>query len=114
MISNSEGLTMKRRFVFIGVSVLMLVGIIQIGWAMQAGAAHKTIWDGVYTDAQATSGQAVYTQYCAQCHSTNLGGGANQGAPALKGDKFIEAWREDSLDSLFTKIRTTMPRRDPK
>jgi hypothetical protein len=26
----------------------------------------------------------------------------------------MENWREDSLDSLFTKIRTTMPRRDPK
>src|SRR5437867_12523080 len=45
---------------------------------------------------------------------TNLGGGADQGAPPLKGDKFMENWREDSLDSLFTKIRTTMPRRDPK
>jgi mono/diheme cytochrome c family protein len=86
---------------------LMLVPVI-------ATAQNKTVWSGIYTEAQATSGQAVYNQYCAGCHSQNLIGGASQGAPALKGDKFMEAWREDSLESLFTKIRTTMPRRDPK
>jgi cytochrome c553 len=79
-----------------------------------ATAQNKTVWSGIYTEAQATSGQAVYNQYCSGCHSQNLAGGAGQGAPALKGEKFMEAWREDSLESLFTKIRTTMPRRDPK
>src|SRR5436309_16141238 len=107
-------MAMKPGFASGVISVLMIVGIMQVAWAVQTGAAHKTVWDGVYTDAQASGGQALYTQYCARCHSTNLGGGADQGAPPLKGDKFMENWREDSLDSLFTKIRTTMPRRDPK
>ncbi len=74
----------------------------------------KTVWDGVYSASQASSGNAIYTQYCAGCHADNLIGGANQGAPPLKGDKFMENWREDNVDSLFTKILTTMPRRDPK
>src|ERR1044071_7262359 len=75
---------------------------------------HKTVWAGAYTATQAPSGKPIYPQYCPSCHAENLSGGANQGAPPLKGDKFMENWREDNLDSLFTKIRTTMPRRDPK
>jgi len=105
---------MKARFTTVAISILMVAGIAQVARAMQAGGAPKTVWDSVYAEAQASGGQALYTQYCARCHSTNLGGGADQGAPPLKGDKFMENWREDSLDSLFTKIRTTMPRRDPK
>jgi mono/diheme cytochrome c family protein len=86
----------------------------EVTFAQTAAAQPKTVWDGAYSAAQATSGNAIYTQYCAGCHAANLIGGANQGAPPLKGDKFMEAWREDSLESLYTKIRTTMPRRDPK
>ncbi len=82
--------------------------------ALLLAAEQKTIWDGAYSASQATDGQATYTQFCASCHSVNLNGGANQGAPPLKGDKFMENWREDSLESLYTKIKTTMPRRDEK
>jgi len=98
---------MKARFTIILASGFLLV-------ATAGNAQQKTIWDGVYAGVQATSGQAIYTDHCASCHSTNLLGGANQGAPALKGDKFMEAWREDTLESLYGKIKTTMPRRDPK
>jgi len=79
-----------------------------------AAVQQKTVWDGGYAAAQAVAGKAVYTQHCASCHSVDLVGGANQGAPALKGEKFIEAWREDNLESLYTKIKTTMPRRSNK
>jgi len=82
--------------------------------AGQTGHANKTVWDGVYVESQAASGQAIYSEYCAQCHNSNLQGGANAGAPPLKGDKFMENWREDRLQMLFTKIRNTMPRRSPK
>lgn len=83
--------------------------------AFQTTAAeHKTIWSGVYTDAQAASGQQIFEDYCRGCHGGSLEGGASQGAPPLKGEKFMENWREDTLDSLFTKIKTTMPRRDSK
>jgi mono/diheme cytochrome c family protein len=105
---------MNRKLILLGFSVFMLLGLKPPVRAAQSSQASKTVWDGVYTAAQAMSGQAVYTEHCTACHSQNLGGGANQGAPPLKGDKFMENWREDRLESLFTKIRTTMPRRDPK
>src|SRR5689334_18491501 len=95
-------------------ALTVLVGLLPVTLHAQTGADRKTVWDGVYATPQADSGKAIYTQYCATCHAENLIGGANQGAPPLKGDKFMENWREDSLESLFTKIRTTMPRRDPK
>ena len=33
--------------------------------------------------------------------------------PALKGQQFMDNWREDSVKSLFTLIQTSMPRRAP-
>jgi mono/diheme cytochrome c family protein len=92
------------------IPALMLVA----GIAGDSDAQNKTIWDGVYATEQATSGEAVYKQYCANCHGTALSGGASQGAPPMRGDKFMENWREDNLESFYTKIKTTMPRRDPK
>jgi mono/diheme cytochrome c family protein len=100
---------MNRKLTLLLIPVLMLTGIVNRGAAQE-----KTVWDGVYAGPQAVTGQAVYTQYCATCHSPTLNGGASQGAPALKGDKFMENWREDNLESLYTKIKTTMPRRDEK
>jgi len=101
---------MVRKMTIFFVPVLMLMVV--MSGSLQAQS--KTMWDGVYSTSQATSGQAIYTQYCAGCHAVNLNGGANQGAPPLKGEKWMENWREDSLQSLYTKIRTTMPRRDSK
>jgi len=40
-----------------------------------------------------------------------LRGGGNDQAPALKGDQFMENWREDNLESLYRKMWRTMPRR---
>jgi hypothetical protein len=31
----------------------------------------------------------------------------------LKGEKFMDNWRSDNVDSLFSKMRKLMPRRDP-
>lgn len=77
----------------------------------QTGAEHKNIWSGVYTDGEATRGQAIYEQYCVNCHGVSLGGGASSGGPPLAGEKFLENWREDTVENLFMKIRDTMPRR---
>ena len=67
-----------------------------------------TVWNGVYTEAQATLGQAVYSARCERCHANDLTGGAV--GTSLKGDRFMQFWREDTVDSLFSKIRDTMPR----
>jgi mono/diheme cytochrome c family protein len=70
----------------------------------------RTANDGVYTDAQATRGRALYQERCAQCHGDTLGGGI---APPLSGSAFLLAWGAQPLWELVSKIRNTMPANDP-
>jgi S-disulfanyl-L-cysteine oxidoreductase SoxD len=70
--------------------------------------ASRTVLDGVYTAEQAAKGEAAYTANCAPCHRDTLEGNAE--ALSLKGERFIEAWRDESLNALFTHMRTRMPR----
>ena len=73
---------------------------------LQAQAPAKTVWDGVYTEAQAARGRSAYQQHCAECH-----GGSLEGAEAvsLKGDRFNLSWKESTVDRLFKQISTNMP-----
>jgi mono/diheme cytochrome c family protein len=66
-----------------------------------------TVLDGVYTEAQAARGQIDFGRNCARCHGPNLDGGGT--APPLRSVAFLDAWREDYLNSLFQHIRTRMP-----
>jgi mono/diheme cytochrome c family protein len=75
-------------------------------YAQQARTAN----DGVYTDAQATRGRALYQERCALCHGDTLGGGIG---PPLSGNVFIAAWGGQPLWELASKIRNTMPANDP-
>jgi S-disulfanyl-L-cysteine oxidoreductase SoxD len=73
----------------------------------------KKVWDGVFTSEQAARGKAGYEGVCARCHGVPLtGGGADEGPP-LKGSGFLSHWHNDTLASLYTKIRDTMPRTTP-
>ena len=74
----------------------------------QQGQGPRTILDGVYTEAQAERGLRSYTEHCSRCHRDNLRG--NPEALGLTGTRFIEAWREDTLFSLFDHMATRMPR----
>src|SRR5215470_8539831 len=64
--------------------------------------------DGIYTDAQAARGQAVYDKKCASCHGLRLEGGS---ATALSGGKFADRWGrgDKSVDDLYYITRTQMP-----
>ena len=70
----------------------------------------RTVADGVYTDPQATRGQAVYARQCQACHGTALTGGLG---PPLAGVGFLQAWDTLSLADLVDKIQKTMPATDP-
>jgi hypothetical protein len=69
----------------------------------------RTAWDGVYTSAQAERGGEVVRTTCSGCHAADLLGGDN---PPLRGSVFLGHWVEDSLDTLFAKIRKMPPRGD--
>jgi mono/diheme cytochrome c family protein len=62
----------------------------------------------VFTSDQALRGKSGYDGVCARCHGAPLTGSQGNG-PALKGPAFLAHWDKDTLGSLFTKIRDTMP-----
>ena len=74
--------------------------------AMGHAQAPRTVQDGVYTDAQAARGQALFKNECAGCHGAELQGA--QGPP-LKGEGFLLIRQPESLWDLASKIRNTMP-----
>jgi S-disulfanyl-L-cysteine oxidoreductase SoxD len=88
----------------------MLSSVLAVGTSPQTSSPRSTI-DGVYTQAQAERGREAYTQHCAGCHHDDLSG-SNIAAP-LAGTRFIDAWREDTLSSLFDQMVKTMPRDAP-
>ncbi len=79
-----------------------------------ADGATRSVWDGVYTAAQAGRGRKEYLATCAICHSNDLRGGDM--APGLIGNSLVEYWSEDAIGSvgnLFESIRETMPEDAP-
>ena len=77
----------------------------------QEAAAPTTVWDKVYTEAQATRGKDAYMTECSACHSEDLGGSGY--APAVKGDDFAFAWGDKSVGDFFNRIRKLMPPDNP-
>ena len=71
----------------------------------------KSIWDGVYTDEQATRGKALYSEKCASCHGGELTGG--EMAPPLAGGEFMAGWDGLTIGDLFERIRISMPQNAP-
>lgn len=74
--------------------------------SIDAQAPQPTVQDGVFSDAQATRGQALYAQRCAGCHGPKLEGAQ---APALTGEAFTSKFRMEPLSALFIQIRYAMP-----
>jgi S-disulfanyl-L-cysteine oxidoreductase SoxD len=67
----------------------------------------RSVWDGVYTEAQANRGRPLYNEHCASCHADTLMGG--EMSPPLVGGDFLSNWNGLTLGELFERIRTTMP-----
>jgi len=69
------------------------------------GQSRATVLDGVYSDAQALRGKTAYTTFCSACHGSRLEGVS---APSLTDKRFIDRWREGTLDGLYDFIRQRM------
>lgn len=64
----------------------------------------RTVWDGVYTDAQAARGTLAFSQSCSNCHTL-----ASQGKGPLTGEKFWEGFAQKTVRDLLAFVRTNMP-----
>ena len=85
-----------------------LLGAATLSPTLTAQAGAKNVRDGVFTADQALRGKSGYDGVCARCHGVPLTGSQGNG-PTLKGQAFLAHWDKDTLGSLFTKIRDTMP-----
>jgi mono/diheme cytochrome c family protein len=74
--------------------------------ALQEGTT-ASVWDGVYSEAQAARGGEAYRQACVNCHGPELEGADM--TPPLTGGTFTSNWNDLTLGDLFERIRATMP-----
>jgi mono/diheme cytochrome c family protein len=76
-----------------------------------------SVWDGVFTESQATRGQAVYPGACGICHGRRLNGAPEdpdmRSTPPLARARFLRVWEGRSLATLFEYTRATMPEDNP-
>src|SRR5881409_893448 len=93
------------------VAVLPLATLLMLRATVHAQPPTKSVWDGVYTEAQATRGKALYSQECASCHGSELTGG--EMAPPLSGGEFMAGWDGLTVGDLFERIRISMPQNSP-
>ena len=95
-----------------GTVAVAALALVAGGAAWSATAAQeRTVWDGVFTEEQATRGMASYEQECSQCHLEDLLGDGI--APALIGAPFHFRWSDLSVGDMLVAIRTTMPQGAP-
>jgi len=74
---------------------------------LSRAAGGRTVWDGIYTDAQAERGQKVILETCSLCHGEAMRGGG--GVPSAVGPEFMFNWNEKTVTQLFVYLKTTMP-----
>ncbi|MES1254695.1 MAG: cytochrome c [Acidobacteriota bacterium] len=100
------------------------IGVAALVWTMGAAAgpvavvtaaraqapAAASVWSGVYTEAQAARGMAIYKQRCISCHGDKLDGGMG---PSIAGPDFMAEWQGRSASDLFERTQLTMPLDDP-
>ena len=94
--------------------VVMTAALAWFHGVSRAQGAGRTVWDGVFSAAQAELGKHQYSGPCGSCHGRALEGGHIFGsrtrtAPALRGEAFLSRWTGRSVGDLFNQISTYMP-----
>jgi mono/diheme cytochrome c family protein len=74
---------------------------------LAAAAPPASVWDGIYTEVQASLGESGYRKNCASCHGEKLEGSGQ--TPALAGNEFVSTWDGMSVGDLFDQMKSTMP-----
>jgi mono/diheme cytochrome c family protein len=86
-------------------------------FADDRAAEKRSIWDGVFTEAQAKRGQVAYTGPCNRCHGSKLDGAQDEPdmlpSPPVAGAKFLRRRDGQPLAALYEYTRATMPANNP-
>ena len=100
--------------VYLLTPVLALAGLLFLGGAgaslvaAQTGTSRRTVWDGVYTEAQAARGLTAFGQNCSGCHAL-----AATGKAPLAGEPFWKSFAQKTVGDLLEYVSTNMPNGAP-
>src|ERR1700677_2526533 len=75
----------------------------------QTSTPRRTVWDGVYAEAQAARGVTAFGQSCAGCHALTAVGKA-----PLVGDPFWKSFAQKTVGDLFEFVSANMPNGNPR
>jgi mono/diheme cytochrome c family protein len=89
----------------------LVAGLVYVSAMVVVSAQAKTATSGVYSEAQAKRGEAVYKEQCAACHGDNLEGSGPM--PPLAGKDFLANWGGKPVSEVFDKTQTSMPATAP-
>ena len=95
------------------VAAAIAFGVIATISAQQNPPAKQSVWDGIYTDTQASRGERQYGRACEHCHGPDLAGDAVNEIPALSLDSFMTSWSGKSVKDLFDTVKRSMPKDKP-
>jgi hypothetical protein len=74
----------------------------------QTRTPRRTVWDGVYTEAQASRGLTAFGQNCGGCHVL-----ATEGKSPLAGDPFWTSFAQKTVGDLLDYVSANMPNGKP-
>ncbi len=89
-------------------ALITAAGVVLLASAFVSAQKPRTVWDGVYTDAQAERARATFDSTCSRCHTLTASGTSGQGGP-LVGDKFWTANTQKSVGDLLAYMSKNMP-----
>ncbi len=93
-------------------AILAAAWLLTVVITIDPRAQQRTVWDGVYTDEQATRGETLYGEQCVKCHGATLQGNG-EGALPLTGATFKATWNGVSIGAMFDRVRLSMPQDKP-
>jgi mono/diheme cytochrome c family protein len=94
--------------------VLSLAGLLFVASAAaslataQTSTARRTVWDGIYTEAQAARGMVAFGQSCSGCHAL-----AAEGKAPLAGEPFWKSFAQKTVGELLDFVSMNMPNGTP-
>ena len=97
------------KYSYVSLSAAVTLGVVYWGStaALAQSGAEPSVLDGVYNEAQALRGQALYYEHCLLCHGEDMAGVDK--APALAGPQFGSTWNAAPLAAVVARIQTMPP-----
>src|SRR5688572_24314718 len=92
-------------------AILLIVPAAMLIATQKPDPSPQNVWNGIYTADQARRGQAEFEKSCTACHENDV---TEDPAARFKEEPFIKRWRDYDVESMFTFIKETMPRRKPR